>query len=270
VPPKETEKVTEPPKETQPPTSAVESNAPPLAVEPPEPPTKLDLNAPPLMVQPTEPPTNSSRKALIQNMHEYAETPSKPKVETPSQESQDSSLLRLEKEVREHEKAKADALRRVVELEEEVQKLKEQTAMVAETPKAPTGQVGFFSPLSPGLATPRAGTRKRMATPHPKHGLGKTGIKITDEENRILMEEAVKYAPFEFTTDLATFIVRRPYGQATERDLWFSAGYLNIKQYEKTADVNNPETLEVVAQIRADGSTLALNGESCVRHLHRQ
>ena len=38
---------------------------------------------------------------------------------------QESSLLRLEKEVREHEKAKAEALRRVILLEEQVQTLKE-------------------------------------------------------------------------------------------------------------------------------------------------
>jgi hypothetical protein len=125
--------------------------------------------------------------------------------------------------------------------------------------------VGFFSPLSPGLATPRVKSRKRVATPHPKRE-----AKGTDEDEKEIHEsvkEAVKYTPYEYTSDLATFIIRRPYGNAVERELWFRAGYVNAKRYEKQADVNKASTLEVVAQINADRSTLALHGDSFVRHI---
>lgn len=81
-----------------------------------------------------------------------------------------------------------------------------------------------------------------------------------------MLAESVDYTPHEYNSELATFVVRRPYGKATERDLWFREGYLNSKQYEKTADVTKPETLEIIAQITADMSVLALNGSAFVRH----
>lgn len=88
-------------------------------------------------------------------------------------------------------------------------------------------------------------------------------------ETEKLYRDAVKYAPFEFvsTTDVATFLVRRPYGNVMDKELWFTAGYAPSKQYEKNADVKAPSTLEIVAQIHADGSMLSLHGEAFVRHL---
>lgn len=106
------------------------------------------MTVPPMVprMQPEVP--TKSRQNLIRNMHEFAETPSKQgpgdNQEPPKHET---SLLRLEKEVREHEMAKAEALRKVVQLEEEVQKLKEQNALAhmaaaqAETPKPSASQV---------------------------------------------------------------------------------------------------------------------------------
>jgi hypothetical protein len=79
------------------------------------------------------------------------------------------------------------------------------------------------------------------------------------------LAEAVELASFEFSTDLATFIIRRPLGKATEKELWFNAGFLVSKKYEQTADVRNEHTLEVVAIISADSSMLVLHGASEVR-----
>lgn len=79
--------------------------------------------------------------------------------------------------------------------------------------------------------------------------------------------EAVKYTPFEYTTELATFLIRRPYGNATDKELWFKAGFAPSKQYEKNANVKKPSSLEVVAQINADGSMMSLHGDSSVRHI---
>jgi hypothetical protein len=87
------------------------------------------------------------------------------------------------------------------------------------------------------------------------------------------LAEAVELASFEFSTDLATFVIRRPLGKATEKEkeLWFDAGFLHAKQYEKTADVRNTHSLEVVAIISADSSKLVLHGASEVRlHNHSE
>jgi len=125
-------------------------------------------------------------------------------------------------------------------------------------------QVGFFPPLSPGgLTSPRAATRKRVATPHPKRNKSEKGT--SDEPG--LYSESVAYVPHEYTSEHATFIVRRPYGKASEKELWFQCGCLNSKQYEKAADVKRPETLEIIAKIGADGSTLSLHGKSFIRHV---
>ena len=42
---------------------------------------------------------------------------------------------------------------------------------------------------------------------------------------------------------------------------------MNSKQYEKTSDVKKPHTLEIIAQISADRSTLSLHGNAFVRHI---
>ena len=73
--------------------------------------------------------------------------------------------------------------------------------------------------------------------------------------------------PFEYSSEQATFVVRRPYGNATESELWFQCGYMNSKQYEKSADIKKPHTLEIIAQIGPDGSTLSLHGSANVRHI---
>jgi hypothetical protein len=82
-------------------------------------------------------PSPQSRRGMIQTLALGADTPAA-KVRATSLAlgadaaaiingpgTQESSLLRLEKEVREHEKAKAEALRKITILEEQLQKLKE-------------------------------------------------------------------------------------------------------------------------------------------------
>lgn len=256
--------------------------------------TESGPTVPPVQGQPTTGIAQKPRQDLIRNLHQFADSPDvsarvKPALSMASKN--DSSLLRLEKQVTEHEKGKADALRKVAILEEQVQKLKEKGGSEEElgvlvqmaekegsdaalqwargrvsgaTPRSSSAaKVGFFSPLSPGLATPRSVTRKRIATPHPKRNQQEKGT----SEDPGLFSESVKYVSFEYTSEHATFIVRRPYGKATESELWFQSGYTNSKQYEKTADVKEPHSLEIIAQISADGSTLSLHGSAFVRHM---
>lgn len=70
-------------------------------------------------------PPTTSRKELIRNLHQYADTPAKPATAQEIPKSEESGLLRLEKEMHKHEKAKAEALRKVAILEAQLQKLKE-------------------------------------------------------------------------------------------------------------------------------------------------
>jgi len=126
--------------------------------------------------------------------------------------------------------------------------------------------VGFLSPVrgSPTNKTPRS-SKHRVATPHPK----RTPSKLSAAEQRSLRQEAAGSATFEYggTPDqLADFVVRRPYGLATDQDLWFRAGQLAAKLYAKQADVDDPSTLEVVATISADGSLFTIYGENRARH----
>ena len=97
-------------------------------------PSSLDLSqsAPGQTMPPTqEPPTavpQKPRQDLIRNLHQFADSPNAPakaKTEIPKPSAHGSSMLRLEKQVMEHEKEKAEALRRVAILEEQLQKLKE-------------------------------------------------------------------------------------------------------------------------------------------------
>lgn len=125
-----------------------------------------------------------------------------------------------------------------------------------------------MSPLN-ASATPRRGsrsasspallgssTRKRVPTPHPKR---------KKEGEEAFLQEAATSIPYEYTSSLATYIVRRPYVSSSEEP-WNIAGTLSAHEYQQTLNVNKPPTLEVAAKITADGSILTLSGVSTVRH----
>lgn len=110
------------------------------------------------------------------------------------------------------------------------------------------------------MATPRANQprKKRVCTPYPKS-------EIENENEEPLFAKATQIATHRFESNLASFTIRRPFGMAGERLLWFDVGVLNAKQYEAKAKISNPASLEVVAEINADGSTLVLHGGACAR-----
>jgi len=121
-----------------------------------------------------------------------------------------------------------------------------------------------LSPLN-ASATPRHGsrsassnallgssTRKRVPTPHPKRN-----TREDDDDDDEFLQEAAKSIPYEYTSALATYLVRRPYISSLE-EMWASRDY--------QPDINKPPTLEVAATITADASILTLSGVSTVRH----
>ena len=80
------------------------------------------------------------------------------------------------------------------------------------------------------------------------------------------VQAAAERVEHEYEAECATFVVRRPLGLASERDLWFQAGQLPAKKYAAAATVSQVASLEVVAIVRADQSLLAVYGPRSARH----
>jgi hypothetical protein len=188
----------------------------------------------------------------------------------------ESPELRLHKELLRSEKEKADLYSKVATLEDEIKKFKQTAAAAVSVSSpdiansSPTKRAVTFlsSSESMVMGTPLASRapirQRRLPTPHPKKG-DKNGR--TRQEMRILLEKAAETTQNEYETEnMATFFVRRPYGRETNRELWLAGGQLLAKQYELTADAYNVKTLEVVAEIAADGSLLVLYGDGAARH----
>ena len=203
-------------------------------------------------------PFHSAPPPELQEKHEVrvaANTPFQPKHE------QDSSPLAT---------ARRDLLRNMRDFAGSPrEKLKQPPSAILspeanENPVVTGKSVGFSSPVQVSPAGKMLRSKRRVATPHPK----RSPSNLTLLEQRALLEEAVGCATFlyECPGQLADFIVRRPFGLATEQDLWFRAGQLSAKLYVKHATVDNASTLEVAAIINADGSLLTIHGESQARH----
>jgi hypothetical protein len=197
-------------------------------------------------------PPSTTRRELLRDMRAYADTPKKGKPVS-SEKSTD-----LQQGMAEPEKEKTDASMHAAALLGDVPK-------PAETNK----HVNFLSPVasvkSPRLAAVGSpmvspGPRRRTATPHPKRHVQ------NDADDQVYLKEAAECIPYEYVSDIATFTVRRPFGLAVERDLWFSVGHANSKMYARNANVTSVSTLEVVAKIDADQSVFSLHGDAIARH----
>lgn len=212
-----------------------------------------------------------------------------------------SPELRMQKELLKAQTEKKDAFAQVARMGGEMEKLRAEqtqseqklvavlqmadaegdTVAVEWARKHVRGKhVGFLSPMANVLKSPSASlsvTRamtplamshhttpwKRAATPYPKQKKGANGASVEKE----FLVEAANCAEFEFVVEgLASYMIRRPFGLAEEKDFWCSSGQKNTKMYERSADVCDASTLEVAAVVEADGSVLSLHGEAMVRH----
>jgi hypothetical protein len=99
---------------------------------------------------------------------------------------------------------------------------------------------------------------RRLSTPRPR--------RVPEDMGLHILKESVKGVEHEYETDLATYTVRRPFGIANEEDLWFASGQLIPDMYEQQADIRQSTSIEVAAQINADGSLFYLHGEAMARH----
>lgn len=127
---------------------------------------------------------------------------------------------------------------------------------------SPMRSGGISSAMSPMQ------TRNRVSTPHPKRRV------LSDDEKqneRKFLVSAVMAVPCEYTSALATYIVRQPYTdettKATEEDVNRSINWNTGKdEYIGVTDVGQSRTVEIMAEIAADASILTLSGASTVRH----
>mmetsp|Transcript_10406 Transcript_10406/g.18731 ORF Transcript_10406/g.18731 Transcript_10406/m.18731 type:complete len:597 (+) Transcript_10406:64-1854(+) len=151
------------------------------------------------------------------------------------------------------------------------------------------GGGGLLMSQSLGQSTGNSGSArgKRMTTPLPKHlnrhenqdgneREGFVGSTPESVEHEYLVA-AAKSIPNEYGTQLASYLVRRPYIDLKERDAagdnsktWESMktySHLTSKQnYLNCAAAMDPSSLEVLVYIEADGSVFTLTGTCNVRH----
>ena len=125
---------------------------------------------------------------------------------------------------------------------------------------------------------------KRMTTPLPKQKGGDNysneregmdgGLTRESVEHEYLMA-AAKSIPSEYGTQLASYLMRRPYVDLEERDnttsiadnnnnnVWSSYSHLSSKdEYLQYATAFRPNSLEILVYVKADGSFFTLTGKS--------
>jgi hypothetical protein len=207
---------------------------------------------------------------MLQQMRESADSPPRAHPQESRPSAEESNNVRFVRELKQAQEEKANALRKIARLQEQIAVLQQQQRQQSEPPASPgkqqsSTQVGFLSPLTNAASPIRVGSitpsRTRVATPHPKR-------LVADEQARKFLSEATQSTPVEYFSDVATYTVRVPYGSGQEKnaELWVEAGTQSLEAYQVTADVSKSSTLEVVAKIKADNSLLTLSGVSTVRH----
>eukprot|EP00956_Cyclotella_meneghiniana_P005234 scaffold6547_cov22-Cyclotella_meneghiniana.AAC.1 len=97
--------------------------------------------------------------------------------------------------------------------------------------------------------------KKRATTPLPK------GDKL---ETRYIFN-ATEILPNEYETELVNYIVRGPTNSTTTRDKFVYDFFSSEESYRENFDIDNSDSIEVLAMIEADGSVLALTGKDA-RH----
>lgn len=221
-----------------------------------------------------------TRDAMLRTLREEAATPPIENKPTKSIE------LRLQMELSRSEKDKGDALRKVSELQKEVIDLKEaqeasedlhaliqladtkgeksalQWARQRASVKGGSGkQASFLARITSGAAPASPHRRRSIPRPKSKH----------QQLDPAILKQAAEQVEHEYVADLATYVIRRPFGMAVaEREFWMAAGQLNAKGYEKRSSSEKPASLEVAARINADGSLLLVYDESMARHQNKQ
>jgi hypothetical protein len=109
---------------------------------------------------------------------------------------------------------------------------------------------------------------KRTTAPLPRQHSSVEEVAVEDE----YMLKAARCIPNEYGTRLASYLVRRPFVVVDNDDdndggSWSRHAHLTPREeYLRVATASDPNTLEVLAHVKADGSVFILTGRSDVRH----
>jgi hypothetical protein len=141
------------------------------------------------------------------------------------------------------------------------------------TPAKQHSMVDFANSPMLGLDTPiRRRISTRTSTPHPKlQGTDSVPSKPSDMvqlEKQLIdrFREAAQCVPFEYSSTLATYVVRRPYGMITAPELFSYCSPTPDQDYARRAHVSTLSALEVAVNIHPDKSVLLLFGVAGVRY----
>jgi len=220
-----------------------------------------------------EPEVTSTKRQTLASLRNAADSPepkgaadnsganqNMPELENACPEKQ-SGTLRLVKELRKAKEKQEEAMKRMAKLESEVMELRLQRESADNRQPRSIRQT----------SSPR---RRRMKSPEPSSRNRPNSNPLADND---IASRAVETVEDVFTSNLATYTARKPYGGNERMDYTFSEedlvggmGYPvswaeSVQSYLQSATVKDEKTLEVLAKLEADGSILLIYGTSC-RH----
>lgn len=189
----------------------------------------------------------------------------------------ETSTLRLVKELRKAKDEKAEAMKRMAKLESEVMQLRLDSTKALQIQNVHQDHEEEHRRRGVGRGSPR---RRRMKSPEPSSRSRPDANPLRDMN---IASRAVETVEDVFTSNLATYVVRKPYGGNETMDYTFPedsddeqdaneegptcsiSWHESIESYVKNSNVQDDKTLEVLARLEADGSILLIYGDSC-RH----
>ncbi len=178
-----------------------------------------------------------------------------------------SATLRMVKELRKAKEDKEEAMKRLARLESEVMelRLKRESQNGRGRGRGHGQQTTEHSDGSP--------RRRRMKSPEPTTRSRPDMDPLADKE---VATRAVDTVEDVFASDLATYVVRKPYGKSHDMEHVFVddedgdggrvAWENSVESYGNSATVKDDKTIEVLAKLKADGSVLLIWGSSSCRH----
>jgi hypothetical protein len=205
--------------------------------------------------------------------------------------SDSSTDLRLLKELKQTKDDYSEALRKVAELEDLLQRQQQppehstdasSLQMILELAEShgplvainqareqlglpPLDPAYFAEPSTPTGAADTRAPRRRPPTPYPRRAPA-----TESEVEREWLVPAVESVPLEYFANGTAFTIRRPMGivmETGDRDMWMANGEKTAKLYARDATVFQPTSLEVLAHISLDGSILVIHGSESGRFL---
>jgi hypothetical protein len=141
------------------------------------------------------------------------------------------------------------------------------------TPAKQQSMVSFANSPMLVLDTPiQRRISTRTLTPHPKlqvsNSLPHAPSNIVQLERQLIdsFREAAQCVPFEYSSTLATYVVRRPYGMVTAPELFSYCSPMSDQDYARRAHVSTLSALEVAVNIHPDKSVMLLFDLAGVRY----